>query len=615
MSYTVNFANVRLNDYCKVLNVSRSVLPPRNNFSKKIPTMMGSYYTGFQYGEREITLEVCIVAKNLIEYNKKIRALASVLDVKNPSRLIISDEPDRFYYAVLDGDTSLEKLHKTATIQLTFICHNPIAYSTEWKSFVPNSRNIFTFNNEGTTDAFPILQATFKKNACFFQATNPSGQTILIGHPRNTTIQTIQPKTTIVNDNCTDSGNFQPLAPSLLERDRTSGGAFGVGLGGNAIVCTNFGSASEGTKWYGTAFKRSLGQNVQDFEITIDLTFSSQGRNYKPPTGGGSGGGSSSGYGTYQVTTKAGLNVRTGAGTGYSKKGTMPYGTKINVKEVKGNWARHDYKGWNGWSTLDYLKKISSTYSLEGDSKTVEYAEEELGLIEIYGFDKHGNKLFITQVYDGTEYFEYVEPKVFIGSQANKILSAPKSLTPTRTIKVKDDNGKVTTEFTASGATGDFNDFFGKLIIKRETNSAGKQMWSATINKYKDGVLVKTLRTENNITNNAYPKGELNYIGFFIGAYKDSRPVDVMAVRNIRVTRLNIKNNDSTPSNVEIFKAGDDLKIDFQTGEILINDEVEMTKLDIGSEFFTLPSGRSQMAVISDDKTVDVVCGFQERFL
>ena len=54
MSYKVEFAGIDLSNYCTILNVNRSILPSRTNLSKSIPTMNGSYYTGFHYGERTL---------------------------------------------------------------------------------------------------------------------------------------------------------------------------------------------------------------------------------------------------------------------------------------------------------------------------------------------------------------------------------------------------------------------------------------------------------------------------------------------------------------------------------------------------------------------------------
>ena len=64
MSYIVDFGNNRLSDYCSVLNVKRTILPTRSNFQKDIPTLNGSYYTGFKYAEKQIVLEIAIYGKN-----------------------------------------------------------------------------------------------------------------------------------------------------------------------------------------------------------------------------------------------------------------------------------------------------------------------------------------------------------------------------------------------------------------------------------------------------------------------------------------------------------------------------------------------------------------------
>ena len=58
-------------------------------------------------------------------------------------------------------------------------------------------------------------------------------------------------------------------------------------------------------------------------------------------------------YGIYRVTTPKGLNIRTGAGTGYSKVGAYRYGEVVEVEEIKNNWGRTV----KGWICLDYTKR------------------------------------------------------------------------------------------------------------------------------------------------------------------------------------------------------------------------------------------------------------------
>lgn len=55
------------------------------------------------------------------------------------------------------------------------------------------------------------------------------------------------------------------------------------------------------------------------------------------------------------VNTKAGLNVRTGAGTNYSKVTALPYGTKVVVKQESNGWSKID----NGWVCSAYLSNAN----------------------------------------------------------------------------------------------------------------------------------------------------------------------------------------------------------------------------------------------------------------
>ncbi len=69
--------------------------------------------------------------------------------------------------------------------------------------------------------------------------------------------------------------------------------------------------------------------------------------------------------GTYRVNTSSGVNVRTGAGTGYSKVGAATNGTSFNVSQTSGSWGyTSSIKCTNGtrsgWVCLDYCQKVNS---------------------------------------------------------------------------------------------------------------------------------------------------------------------------------------------------------------------------------------------------------------
>lgn len=69
------------------------------------------------------------------------------------------------------------------------------------------------------------------------------------------------------------------------------------------------------------------------------------------------------------------VNFRSGAGTGYSKIGTIPRGTVLTVSEVSGNWFKTTYNGQTGWFSSGYCKKYTGNTSGSADAGTAESGE------------------------------------------------------------------------------------------------------------------------------------------------------------------------------------------------------------------------------------------------
>lgn len=618
MKYIVEYAGNTLNDYCDVISkVDREILPQRENFSKTIPSMNGSYYTGYKYGERSITIEVNFVSPTKEELEKKLRVFADLLDVDTPKKLTINDEPNIYYLAVPSGSFNITKPSKlTAVVSVGFICHNPLKFSKDWKAFVPASKGVITFENAGTTDTECIIDVDFNKDTCFFQATNPKGETVLIGKPKDETKPVTALTDVLVDDNCQSASNFSALASSLLDSNRTSEGQYGVGFNGEGIVCTNYGSPSDGV-WGGTAFKRSIGQNVEEFEVVVDFVFSSEGKNYTvpPPTPVPPNATTpdKTSLGTWKVVNCGGLYINATPDTSQPLYAMAP-NTLIYPTEKNGIWMKHTHSNnWNtftGWSSSKYLQKVSDSGKSLMDEGSAEFAEEEIGILEIYGYDQNGAKLFKTEISDTNKYYEYVEPRVFIGNKL--VIDDGKNCPSPRKITSGDSKEQREVE---SGVFGDWNDLDGKVVIRREKNSKGQHLWSATVYRYENGAVQRTMSTSNNLTNSDFPKGALNYLGFYIGKLGSNRQVDVAVIKNITVRKLNMRTDVGNSNNESLFKNKDHLQINFESGLVTLNGIEILTNVDIGSEFFKIPSGRSQVIVRTDDNSASIVAGIQERFL
>ena len=75
--------------------------------------------------------------------------------------------------------------------------------------------------------------------------------------------------------------------------------------------------------------------------------------------------------GTYKITAKTGLNVRTGPGSGYSVVTAIPYNKTVSVTQVSGSWGKTTYNGRKGWISLSYAQKVNTQNSSSVNYKVV----------------------------------------------------------------------------------------------------------------------------------------------------------------------------------------------------------------------------------------------------
>ena len=326
---------------------------------------------------------------------------------------------------------------------------------------------------------------------------------------------------------------------------------------------------------------------------------------------------SSSTSNSYKTTDN--LRIRSDRGTNYKTLTTIPKGTTLTVTDIKSNWGKVTYGGKTGYSSMKYMTKVNSKSARADEVTDVVSCEDRMGKIEVYGFDQNGNKLFKMSMADTSEWYEYSEPEIQIGSEV--VLDDKKTVPNPKTTQVKDekDENKTVTKKIDSGKYGDWNEFIGWFTVERKTEN-GKQNWKCKVEKESnEGKIVETLTTQT-LSNSKYPTGALTNIVVWFGKYKENITVDTMNVTEIYVT--NIGTAPKPKENKPIFKNGDTLIVDFAKQETYLRTgdngglvKSMMQHLDIGSEFFGCPVGNSSIGVRSDDKDISANIEIVKRWL
>lgn len=664
--FLVEYANLPLHEYVTVREIQRTVMPPRENFTKTIPAMHGEFYMGYKYGAKKIVLECDIGAGDRVELLEKLGDLAYILDTKYPAKLIASDMPDKYNYAIIDGTIDIEQIIlSNGKFKLEFMCYDPITYSIEPDYFYDDGSHKMAVTNSGTTDAYPLVSVAFSNPAYFFQCTNTfTGDTVLVGTPSNVDKNnyTFDPK--VLRDNCETLANWESVG-NIVDSAEVNG-SLSINAGGYGIYCNNYGS---GEGWHGGARRKNLGQELKDFRVKVKMEHNSLG----DFNGTGSGSTPPSNGATYKCTANPSLRIRAGRGTSFKQLGSIPKNKTVTVTDISGGWGKVTYNKITGYVSMSYLTKVTTTATTSGNYKinatpslrirsgrgtnykkvgsipngkvvsvsdissnwgkvtyggvtgyiSMQYAikqstskaseettpEESLGRLEVYGFDKNGQKLFKFAMKDTEKFYEYSEPFVEIGSKL--VLDDGKKCPAPKTVTEKDGDKTITTE-VASGAFGSWNNFSGWFTIERYTEN-GKTYWNCKVEKLNSAGKVTTTISTGKISNSSYPLTNLSNLVIFIGTHGQSQPVETMNINEIYVDNL------STPpkpeENKPIFDNGDELTIDFNTQKIYKNGLSFMSELDIGSVFFELPVGTAHLTCRSEDKEMDVITSIQKRWI
>lgn len=169
----ITFDNVDLSQFIKIVSVNRGILPERENSRYDIPKSSGSHYSRYRYKEKIIPVEFIIINSNL---NAVRRALAGMLDVAAPAKLVFGDEPTFYWMAVPDGAIDLAETLTLGRGAINFLCPQPWAFSTTVKelSLAPASKIITTVNN-GTAPTYPKYKINFSADCGFLGIASPDG--------------------------------------------------------------------------------------------------------------------------------------------------------------------------------------------------------------------------------------------------------------------------------------------------------------------------------------------------------------------------------------------------------------------------------------------------------
>lgn len=285
---------------------------------------------------------------------------------------------------------------------------------------------------------------------------------------------------------------------------------------------------------------------------------------------------------------------------------TIPANTIVRVHNEKENGFYKLYIAYNdkiGYIDESYLIASSvSDYVEYPEDVIIDSRDSDIGICEVYGYSASGTKLFKLCLSDDNKYYEFVKPSIDVGNATvlEDISSVPKA-----NITFSSTETNIAHDYLEEGELGGWNSFYGELGIQRKDNK-----WQGWIYKIEHGVAVNRLMLQEQKVTDA-PVEDLAYITIYMGA-KDKNNMNGISISHITVSSLN--QVDHNTQNVNIFKKGDELKLDCYNNKVYLNNKL-FNDIDICSHFIELVRGDNTIKITSDDGLAVTTVLFNERYL
>jgi predicted phage tail component-like protein len=256
---TLSFNNVTKPWIYLLEGRQKAPFAPRTNSLLYVAGMPGAYIESSETGVLYITQPVGFVVEDDVDALNKVDELASWLLTSEPVPLTFSDEPNRTYYAKIDG--TIEEFRKFVNQRrgtITFICPDPYKYGPELEATFPSDVTNVTVN--GTAPTKPVFELEVLAPITFAMIQNQLGEYMMIG--RTVNVEDSEPFSKYELVFNANGSNLTGWTTGTTVDGGVVDGT--MGTTGTRFEASSYGA---GTRWHGPAIKHSLPEVLTDFRM------------------------------------------------------------------------------------------------------------------------------------------------------------------------------------------------------------------------------------------------------------------------------------------------------------------------------------------------------------
>lgn len=256
----VFYDDFKLTDYFVVRRIAPSLSAPVSNSFITNDNQSGSKYKKSRLGQIKLSIDITIkddIRHNLDELNK-------ILYTREPKKLVISDQPDRYLLCKLEGEVKFTSRFIATDATLTFV--SPYHYWLSTSGEKVFNRDVFgeiEITNNGTAPTYPTFDVRFPSECGYFGLVSPNGF-LALGNPKELDKIPVPRSEFAINDALTNLNgwskvsNIKQYTPDY--KAISSAGTAGHDQWGMIINKSSFNN--QVNKWQGHAYIKDFSQGT-----------------------------------------------------------------------------------------------------------------------------------------------------------------------------------------------------------------------------------------------------------------------------------------------------------------------------------------------------------------
>lgn len=270
MKTKVWYDGFEITQYCTVRHINKSLAPTYVNRFMGLDNVHGSNFIGGKLAATEVSIDVTIPYN--VQYN--LDNLNLILYQREPKPLIISDNPDRYLMAILDGDTSVTHHKRFGDFTLKFVSENSYWGATsgfDTSTFGSNGRVVV--NNRGTAPTPPVIDLTFTSDCGYLGLVAPNGF-MALGSAKEQDVVSVNPTEVAMNEPMTSTSgwtritNAQTYIPDYIKMSST-----GTARHDSQGMLLNTSTLGTSDQWHGHAYMKNFTAGAHETEAdNFELT-------------------------------------------------------------------------------------------------------------------------------------------------------------------------------------------------------------------------------------------------------------------------------------------------------------------------------------------------------